>query len=104
MAFAGWRADAEAGLDSLLLAPTNDIVSDLNAQARLWRLTREAESATATDPGAVLTEARLADGLSASVGDTVVTKTNDRTLTLGRTDFVRNGYRWTVSGSQPTGR
>ena len=103
MAFAGWRADAEAGLDSLLLAPTNDIVSDLNAQARLWRLTREAESATATDPGAVLTEARLADGLSASVGDTVVTKTNDRTLTLGRTDFVRNGYRWTVSGVSADG-
>jgi conjugative relaxase-like TrwC/TraI family protein len=103
MAFEGWRADQEAGLDSLLLAPTNEIATDLNAQARLWRLTREAQSQTATESAAAVLEARLADGLSASVGDTVITKTNDRTLPLGRRDFVRNGYRWTVTGVSADG-
>ncbi len=102
MAFEGWRADSEAGLDSLLLAPTNEIAADLNAAARLWRLTRAAEAGPDGGPAAGL-EARLADGLSASVGDTVITKTNDRSLVLGRRDFVRNGYRWTVTGVSADG-
>ena len=103
MAFDGWRADQEAGLDSLLLAPTHEIATDLNAQARLWRLTRDAESSPDATPSTAVIEARLADGLSASVGDTVVSKTNDRSLRVGRSDFVRNGYRWTVTGVSADG-
>lgn len=97
MAFDAWREDSEQGLDSLLLAPTNDVVTDLNAQARLWRLARAATDPDTEQSSQPIMEARLADGLRASIGDTVVTKDNDRRLRLGRNDFVRNGYRWTVS-------
>ena len=33
-AFAAWAADQEAGLDALMLAPTRDLVADLNQRAR----------------------------------------------------------------------
>lgn len=42
-------------------------------------------------------------GARASVGDLVFTKHNDRTLALGATDFVRNGYRWEVTEVDPDG-
>ena len=45
MAYDAWAADLDAGRDSMLLAPTNDIVDTLNARARLDRL-------AAADPGA----------------------------------------------------
>ncbi|MEH6797557.1 MAG: hypothetical protein V7694_25900, partial [Rhodococcus sp. (in: high G+C Gram-positive bacteria)] len=41
-------------------------------------------------------EAVLADGLRASVGDIVRTRSNDRRNPLSQTDWVRNGDRWTV--------
>ena len=37
-AFAAWQADRAAGLDSSMLAPTRDLVSELNQQARAHRL------------------------------------------------------------------
>ena len=36
--FAAWQADRAAGLDSIMLAPTRDLVSELNQQARAHRL------------------------------------------------------------------
>ncbi|WP_341730111.1 AAA family ATPase, partial [Brooklawnia sp.] len=36
-AFDAWRADTDTGLDSIMLAPTRDIVHDLNQQARTHR-------------------------------------------------------------------
>jgi hypothetical protein len=39
----------------------------------------------------------LADGNRASVGDVIITRTNDRRLRLTATDWVKNGDRWTVS-------
>jgi conjugative relaxase-like TrwC/TraI family protein len=89
MAYAAWRADLAAGRDSLLLAPTNDTVDALNARARLERLTTEN-----TSPAA---EIVLADRLSASAGDVVRARRNARRLPLGRADFVRNGYRFTIT-------
>ncbi|ORV08063.1 TrwC relaxase [Mycolicibacterium fallax] len=101
MAFQAWCADREQGQDSLLLAPTNDLVADLNARARLWRLDH---ASTQDAPGSgPAREAQLADGLHASVGDVVVTKENSRRLRLGSTDFVRNGYLWTVTDVRPDG-
>jgi len=44
MAYQAWRADLAAGADSILLAPTNDVINELNARARADRL--------AADPGA----------------------------------------------------
>lgn len=96
-AYRQWAADTAAGHDSAMLAPTNDIVSQLNERARADRL-----DALAADPGATLTAARmrettLADGLRASAGDIVATRRNKRALRLaGGRDFVRNGQRWRV--------
>ena len=96
MAFQAWQADLAADKHSLLLAPTHDLVSELNDRARLHRLTQLGAKAPTT-------EATLMAGARASVGDLVFTKRNDRTLALGATDFVRNGYRWEVTGIDPDG-
>lgn len=95
-AYLAWAADIDAGLDSALLAPTRELVTDLNARARADRLTR-----TDTEPGA---EAVLADGLSTSAGDIICTRRNDRRLRISKTDYVRNGYRWRVQTVHDDGR
>ncbi|TPG26133.1 MobF family relaxase [Mycolicibacterium hodleri] len=90
MAYEAWRADLAAGGDSILLAPTNDVINELNARARLDRLAADPEAAKA--PTVV-----LADQLHASVGDTIRTRKNNRRIAIGRNDFVRNGYRYTIT-------
>jgi hypothetical protein len=90
MAYQAWRADLAAGGDSILLAPTNDIINELNARARADRLAAEPEAARAAT-------VVLADQLQASVGDTIRTRKNARGLRIGRSDFVRNGYRYTIT-------
>ncbi|WP_052057160.1 MobF family relaxase [Rhodococcoides fascians] len=87
-AYSAWSADRAAGKDALLLAPTRELVAELNTRARTDRL-------AATD-AKVGREAVLADGLRASVGDIVRTRSNDRRNPLSQTDWVRNGDRWTV--------
>ncbi|MEN0072718.1 MAG: transfer protein Tra, partial [Propionicimonas sp.] len=69
-----------------MLAPTRELVAQLNAKARAHRLGDERP----------WHEVALADGNLASVGDTIITRTNDRRLRVSRTDWVRNGDRWTV--------
>jgi conjugative relaxase-like TrwC/TraI family protein len=96
MAYHAWRADLAAGADSLLLAPTNDVINALNARARTDRL--------ATDPHAAnAPTVTLADGLAASVGDTIRSRRNARRIMIGRNDFVRNGYRYTLTAILPGG-
>ncbi|MGB1226061.1 MAG: AAA family ATPase, partial [Mycobacterium sp.] len=90
MAYLAWRADLAAGGDSILLAPTNDVIDALNARARIDRLATDPDAANA--PTVV-----LADQLEASVGDTIRTRKNARWITIGRQDFVRNGYRYTIT-------
>ena len=41
---------------------------------------------------------RLADGNPASIGDVIITRTNDRRLRLTAADWVKNGDRWTITG------
>ena len=96
MAYQAWRADLAAGGDSILLAPTNDIINELNARARADRLAADPDAAKA--PSVV-----LADQLHASVGDTIRTRKNNRRITIGRNDFVRNGYRYTITEVLPEG-
>ncbi len=36
--FEAWRADRSRGLDSIMLAPTRDLVAELNRRARAHRL------------------------------------------------------------------
>ncbi|NKY43552.1 MobF family relaxase [Nocardia cerradoensis] len=94
-AYAAWFADQHAGRDAIMLAPTHDIVTDLNERARADRLARITESTSATT--------FLGDGLSASVGDIVCTRRNNRRLPVGDHDWVRNGYRWHIDTVHPDG-
>lgn len=87
-AYTAWAADHAAGKDALMLAPTRELVAELNTRARTDRL-----AATGKRVGR---EAVLADGLMASVGDAVRTRSNDRRNPLSQTDWVRNGDRWIV--------
>ena len=86
-AFAAWVADRAAGLDAIMLAPTRELVADLNRRARDHRL-------GGASPGR---EVELSDGNRASVGDVIITRTNDRRLRLSATDWVKNGDRWTIT-------
>ena len=54
MAYHAWRADLAAGADSILLAPTNDVINALNARARTDRLA--ADPAAAGAPTVVLAD------------------------------------------------
>ena len=68
--FAAWQADRAAGLDSIMLAPTRDLVSELNRQARAHRL-------DGMDPADVASSGpvrRLADGNEASIGELIITR------------------------------
>lgn len=90
--FAAWQADRAAGLDSIMLAPTRDLVSELNQQARAHRL-------DGIDPADVAASGPvrwLADGNEASIGELIITRENDRRLRTSATDWVKNGDRWTV--------
>ncbi|WP_310963991.1 MobF family relaxase [Nocardioides terrisoli] len=93
--FAAWQADRAAGLDSIMLAPTRDLVSELNQQARAHRL----EGIDPADPdheSASGPVRRLADGNEASIGELIITRENDRRLRTSATDWVKNGDRWNV--------
>jgi ATP-dependent exoDNAse (exonuclease V) alpha subunit len=85
-AFNAWVSDRAAGLDAIMIAPTRNLVAELNARARAHRL----------DHTRVVSEVSLADGNQASVGDVIITRSNNRRLRLNATDWVKNGDRWTV--------
>jgi ATP-dependent exoDNAse (exonuclease V) alpha subunit len=87
-AFSAWISDRAVGLDAIMLAPTRELVADLNRRARDHRLDRAPAGP----------EARLGDGNQASVGDMIITRANDRRLGLSATDWVKNGDRWTITG------
>jgi hypothetical protein len=86
-AFHAWLSDRAAGLDTIMLAPTRDLVAELNRRARDHRLNGALAS----------TEVPLADGNRASAGDVIITRRNDRRLRLTAIDWVKNGDRWTIT-------
>jgi hypothetical protein len=86
-AFNVWVSDRAAGLDAIMIAPTRHLVAQLNHRARAHRL----------DHSAATAEVTLADGNQASVGDVIITRSNDRRLRLTATDWVKNGDRWTIT-------
>jgi hypothetical protein len=86
-AFVAWVSDRAVGLDAIMLAPTRELVVELNRRARDHRL--------GTVP--VGQEVHLGDGNRASVGDMIITRANDRRLRLSATDWVKNGDRWTIT-------
>lgn len=95
-AHSAWRADLDAGRQSLLIVPTNVDVTALNLEARAVRIAR----GDVVDDRSV----QLHDGTHASRGDWVVTRHNDRLTTLfGGRDFVKNGDTWTVTAVRRDG-
>ena len=94
-AFAAWSADRAAGLDSLLIASTNEQVRELNLRAQAARLAAVELPAKR--------RVTLADETMVSDGDSIITRRNDRRLTLSATDWVANGDRWTVTSVRTDG-
>jgi hypothetical protein len=86
-AFSAWVSDRAAGLDGIMIAPTRELVAELNRRAREHRL----------DNCDAAVEVPLADGNQASVGDVIITRRNDRRLRLTSADWVKNGDRWTIA-------
>ncbi|MGH3351982.1 MAG: MobF family relaxase [Nocardioides sp.] len=82
-----WLPDRDRGLDALMLAPTREMVATLNHRARSNRL-------AGIEPRS---QVELADGNRASVGDTIITRHNQRRLAVSGTDWVKNGDRWTIT-------
>jgi conjugative relaxase-like TrwC/TraI family protein len=91
--FNAWQNDRNHGLDTIMLAPTRELVSRLNQRARDDRL-------AGTTPGR---QVELADGHRASVGDLIITRRNERRLRITASDWVKNGDRWTIFNLTRTG-
>jgi AAA domain len=86
-AFAAWISDRAVGLDAIMLAPTRELVAELNRRARDQR----------RDGAPAGQDVHLGDGNRASVGDVIITRSNDRRLRLSATDWVKNGDRWMIT-------
>jgi len=95
-AYLAWRADRDTGLVSVLIAETQQDVTALNTRARADLIL----DGTLTPSR----EIELHDGTTAGVGDTIITRRNDRRLrtTNGR-DWVRNGDIWTITSVRGDG-
>ena len=93
-AYHAWRTDRETGKASVLIAETRDDVTALNARARADLIL----DGTITPSR----EVTLTDGTQAGVGDTVITRRNDRRLRSVR-DWVRNGDRWKITDVRDDG-
>ena len=97
--YTAWSADRAAGRDSLMLAPTRQLATELNQRARTDRLATTSEAERARPER----EVALADETAASRGDLVLTRRNDRRLVLSATDWVKNGDRWQITTVLPDG-
>jgi conjugative relaxase-like TrwC/TraI family protein len=86
-AYEAWRTDARAGKTTVLISDSLEAVTSLNVRARTELILEGRVDA--------LRDLSLHDGTRAAVGDTVITRRNDRRLRASRS-WVRNGDRWTV--------
>jgi len=93
-AYEAWRADIRSGKSTVLVSDSNEAVAALNVRARTELILEGRVDA--------LREVALHDGTRAAVGDTVITRRNDRRLYASRS-WVRNGDRWNVIGVQRNG-
>ena len=104
-AYTAWTTDRAAGLDSIMLAPTRELATELNIRARTDRLAALDDGSVfhAADQNPSPAQVELVDGSAASAGDTIITRRNNRKLRITATDFVKNGDRWTVTTAHTTG-
>jgi conjugative relaxase-like TrwC/TraI family protein len=93
-AYEAWRRDTQASKRSLLISDSNEAVASLNMRARTELILEGRVNA--------LREVALHDGSRVGVGDTIITRRNDRRLRAARS-WVRNGDRWTVIGVRRNG-
>ncbi|MDN5757789.1 MAG: relaxase domain-containing protein [Tomitella sp.] len=95
-AYAEWRADRDDGRVSVLIAETREDVTALNARARADLILEGRITPTR--------EVALAEGTRAGVGDTIITRRNDRRLRTGTgRDWVRNGETWRITDVRDDG-
>ena len=87
-AYNAWRTDLLAGKATLLVSDSRESVMTLNLRARNDLILNGTVHGTR--------EITLHDGTHTAIGDTVITRRNDRRLRAGRS-WVRNGDRWTVT-------
>lgn len=88
--FTAWQRDTLAGKHSVMMAFDNATVTELNARAQAYRLGTGALTADGLT-------ATLRDGLTARTGDVIVTRENNRRLSVNRgKDFVKNNDVWHV--------
>ncbi|WP_104200822.1 MobF family relaxase [Cryobacterium sp. Y29] len=93
-AYEAWRADIRSEKSTVLISDSNEAVAALNVRARTELILEGRVDA--------LHEVALHDGTRAAVGDTVITRRNDRRLYASRS-WVRNGDRWNVIGVHRNG-
>ena len=87
-AYTAWRHDRQTGLASVLIAETRENVTALNVRARADLILDGT-----LQPGPEIT---LSDGSASGVGDTIITRRNDRRL-RNRHGWVCNGQTWTIT-------
>jgi conjugative relaxase-like TrwC/TraI family protein len=83
-AYEAWRRDTQTGKRTVLISDSNEAVASLNMRARTELILVGRVDA--------LREVALHDGTHAAVGDTIITRRNDRRLRAARS-WVRNGDR-----------
>jgi conjugative relaxase-like TrwC/TraI family protein len=94
-AYDGWKADVLAGKTTMMAAADGTNVTELSAQARVDRVAIGDVEANGVS---------LRDGNLAGVGDWIVTRNNDRRLSvLGGRDWVKNGDAWQVESRHDDG-
>ena len=91
-AMVGWKADTLAGLDSLLIAGDKDTVDALNRAAQ--RVLVDFSQLDPTGPACGLNMTN--NPQTGFVGDVVITRRNDYSLTTQDGSPVRNGQRWKI--------
>lgn len=93
-AYTAWRHDRQQGLASVLIAETRENVTALNIHTRADLILD-----STLKPGPEIT---LSDGSMAGVGDTIITRRNDRRL-RNRHGWVHNGQTWTITAVRDDG-
>jgi hypothetical protein len=82
--FSTWISDRAVGLDAIMLAPTRDLVAELNRRAREHRLNHCPASSVV----------RLGDGNRASVGDVIITRANAVKRSVSSTGARTGAWLW----------
>ena len=101
--FAAWQKDISDGKSSLMMGSSNESIASLNALAQAHRISTSGEP---TGEGVILRpgSAPGQGQATAFAGDVIVTRRNDRRLSVfAGHDFVKNGDRWNVESVNEDG-